>query len=401
MTIKGNSTFPIFTLVNSAVVTLDNLTITNGGGTNGAGILMGNSSTLNLNNSVVTGNSASLNGGGIYMSNSATAFVSKSTISGNSAPNGGGGGVYVFASSTLNVDSSTISGNSAGNGGAFYNSTSGTINAKSSTLDGNSTTNFGGAIYNAATITLTNDTITANAALRGGGIYNDFTATLGNTLVALNSATAGSDLFGGSGLGGTAFTGTYNLVGKIDDSTGLESAPNIHGTVAQPLDPVVGPLQNNGGPTFTRALLTGSPAIDKGNSATLILDQRGRQRPVDQPLVPNDTGNGADIGAFEVQLAPLAAGVTVGGQVYVTGGRCTAGLVGATVKLTDMGGVTRTSITGRGGRYEFGDVATGGIYVLTVNSLTYVFEPRLTSVTDAISNLDFAANTSGRTVRCR
>ena len=237
--------------------------------------------------------------------------------------------------------------------------------------------------------------------MRGGGIYNDFTATLVNNLVALNSATAGSDLFGGSGLGGTAFTGTYDLIGKIDDSVGLESAPNIHGTVAQPLDPVVGPLQNNGGPTFTRALLTGSPAIDKGNSATIILDQRGRQRPVDQPFIPNDTGNGADIGAFEVQLAPLAAGVTIGGHVYVTSGRCTAGLVGATVKLTDMSGVTRMATTGRGGRYEFGDVSTGETYVVTVTSLTYMFDPRVTSVTDAVSDLDFAARTSSRAIRCR
>ena len=400
VTIKGNGTFPVLTFVNSAVVTLDNLTITNGGGTSGGGIFMGNSSILNLNNSVVTGNSVSVDGGGIYMKDSTTAFISKSTVSGNSAPNGGGGGIYVFASGTLNIDSSTVSGNSSGNGGAFYNATSGTINATSNTLNGNFATNFGGAIYNAATISLTNNTVTSNAALRGGGIYNAFTATLGNNLVALNSATAGSDLFGGSGLGGTAFTGTYNLIGKIDDSAGLASSPNINGTVAQPLDPVVGPLQNNGGPTFTRALLSGSPAIDKGNSATLILDQRNRQRPVDQPFISN-TGNGADIGAFEVQLAPLASGVTIGGRVYITSFRCTAGLANATVKLSDLSGVTRTVVTERGGNYQFDDVAPGQIYVLSVNSKTYVFDPRVTSVTDAISDLDFAASAAGRVLKCR
>ena len=69
-------------------------------------------------------------------------------------------------------------------------------------------------------------------------------------------------------------------------------------------DPKLGPLTNNGGPTETRALLHGSPAIDAGNPATPgsggnaceATDQRGVARPQD-----GDAGGVAtcDIGAFE------------------------------------------------------------------------------------------------------
>lgn len=69
-------------------------------------------------------------------------------------------------------------------------------------------------------------------------------------------------------------------------------------------DPVLGPLQNNGGLTETHALLPESPAIDRGSSFGASTDQRGRPRPADDPALPNaDGGDGADIGAFEVQVA--------------------------------------------------------------------------------------------------
>ena len=71
---------------------------------------------------------------------------------------------------------------------------------------------------------------------------------------------------------------------------------------------MLGPLQNNGGPTLTRALLSGSPAIDKGHSSGSATDQRGRPRPIDNPAIPNAAdGDGGDIGAVEVSPpVPLA-----------------------------------------------------------------------------------------------
>jgi hypothetical protein len=85
---------------------------------------------------------------------------------------------------------------------------------------------------------------------------------------------------------------------------------DMTGTLAAPLDPKLGPLQNNGGPTWTRALLIGSPAIDQGTSDGLITDQRGRLRSVDNPAIANTTGgDGTDIGAFEVQSQAVSLAV--------------------------------------------------------------------------------------------
>ncbi len=403
VTVRGNNTFRIFTFVNSAVVIFENFTISNGSSnapdlTNGygGGIYMGNSSTLNLNNCVVTANTATINGGGIYMANTSTAHLSKSTISNNSAPNGNGGGILIFDSGTLNIDSSTVSGNSSVNGGGVYNGTSGTINATTNTFDGNTAARSGGAVMNTATITFTNNTISSNTAGSGGGIYNSFTATLQNNIVALNTASPGSDLY--SSNGGAGFTGGYNLIGNRDGSLGLESAPNMSGTTLNPLDPVLGPLQNNGGPTFTRALHLGSPAIDAGTS-TIILDQRGSLRPIDILSVPNGTGNAADIGAYEAQSAPTAADVSVGGRVTISNNRCQSGLVGARVTMTEMNGTSRSVVTGRGGYYQFDDVETGATYVVSVQSRLYSFDPRVVTVTDSLFDVDLVSY-SNSSLKC-
>jgi parallel beta-helix repeat protein len=318
VTVNGNNSFRILTLVDSAVVIINNLTISNGfsNGEVGGGIYMGNSSTLTLNGSTVSDNTASGNGGGVYMSNSATLFLANTTITRNVGSNGGG--IYIHNSGTLNINTSTVNANSTaagGNGGGIFNGTSGTINATSSTIDSNTAEGGnGGGIYNTATITFTNNTITDNNADSGGGIYNNFTATLENNLVALNTASDGTDLLG-RGSRGNAFVGTYNLVGNADGSEGLAPETNQLGTTDNPIDPLIGSLSNNGGLTLTRTLLNNSPAIDKGNSASIITDQRGQTRPIDLVNYPNAVGgNGTDIGAFEVQFAPTAANVTVGGR---------------------------------------------------------------------------------------
>lgn len=389
ITVSGNGTFRVFTLVNSAVVTINNLTISNGFSNNGlgGGIFMGNSSTLTLAGCTVSSNVASGNGGGVYLANSGTLTLNRSTVRNNSAINGGG--IFIFDSGTVNMDASTINTNTAisgGNGAGIYNGTSGTINGTSSTIDGNSAAGFGGGIYNTATITLTNNTITGNNATRGGGIYNVFTATMQNNLVASNTALAGNDLFGGGALGGNGYSGSFNLIGNADDSAGLASAPNRTGTTANPLNPLLGPLQNNGGPTATRALLNGSPAIDKGNSPTLGTDQRGLPRPFDNPLIPNDAGNGADIGAYEVQ-SNTAANFTISGSVFASNG--TTGLRNATVSLTDPFGVVRTATTSSFGFYSFDSIVSGTTYTLRVSSRVYRYQPQTVTPSGDLANINF------------
>lgn len=183
ITVNANNSFRVFTLVNSAVLTINNLTIAGGfSSTLGGGIFMGNSGTLTLNGCTLRNNSASASGGGIYMANSGTVTLVNSTIRNNTAINGGG--IYVFDSGTVNSTASTINANTANNGGSgggIYIGTSGTINAINSTFDGNTASFNGGGIYNtatAATATLTNTTITGNSAANGGGFYNSATATL-------------------------------------------------------------------------------------------------------------------------------------------------------------------------------------------------------------------------------
>jgi hypothetical protein len=89
----------------------------------------------------------------------------------------------------------------------------------------------------------------------------------------------------------------HNLIGVVEGATGFGAAGDLLGHVGNPLDPMLAPLANNGGPTRTHALLAGSPAIDKGdNAGAPAADQRGVARPRD------GDGNGsliADIGAFE------------------------------------------------------------------------------------------------------
>ena len=374
VTVKGNNTFRIFRLVNSAVVVINNLTISAGssGAGLGGGILMGNSATLTLNGSTVSNNASSADGGGIYMLNSGTLFLINSTVSGNTAVNGGG--IYIFDSGTLNLTTSTVNGNTAGaggNGGGIYNGTSGTVNAANSTIDGNSAGFRGGGIYNTATITLTSNTVTGNtAASGGGGVFNNFTATLNNNLVALNSAPDGNDLLGRATLG-LAYNGNYNLVGNADGSEGLGATTNMLGTTSNPINPQIGGLALNGGPTKTRALLVGSPAIDQGNSPSLTIDQRGLVRPYDFPSIPNAAGgNGADIGAFERQAndVPGSSLAVVDGRVLTSDGR---GLRNATVTMTDSRGVVRVTTASSFGFFTFADVATGETYVFSVSSRLY------------------------------
>jgi hypothetical protein len=195
-----------------------------------------------------------------------------------------------------------------------------------STVCGNRTTDNsdgdsggGGIFVNNNSLDLTSSTIANNTcAGNGGGIYlyKGYT-TVRSSLIAGNSALAGPDCSGQ--LPGTlnwgAFTSTgYNLVGKTNRCTGFSGASHdLLGSIAAPLDPKLGPLQDNGGPTPTMALLTGSPAIDQGSSPLLTTDQCGHQRPFEFASIPNPPGgDGSDIGAFEVNPPVLIGGQSAG-----------------------------------------------------------------------------------------
>jgi len=278
-----------------ATMTLTNSTITsNTADAKGGGIT--NSGMLDLIDVVVTNNVARTWGGGLYNYDGPVTLMN-TTISANSADFGGG----ILSSGALTLMNSTVSGNSASSsGGGVYNHY-GTATLTNSTVSGNlSGANGGGLRNNFGTVMLTNSTVSANSASNsGGGIYDSGTATLTNTIVAINVVGTAAPV-PGDVVGDFEAAGSHNLIGSIDGSTGLGSGTGtLHGTAAEPLDPRLGQLTDNGGSTKTHALLTGSPAVNAGSNARtaeagLITDQRGMDRFIYSTV---------DIGAFEYCLS--------------------------------------------------------------------------------------------------
>jgi hypothetical protein len=218
-------------------------------------------------------------GGGFY--SESTVYVHDSTIASNSATAGAGSG---------------SGGPGTGVGGGAYSAfTWGFTNCTiaNNTASG-STVDSGGGLHNNGSLNVFNCTIAGNAAAYGGGL--DGNATMASSILAKNTATtAGAD---GSG---SINSYDYNL---IQTFSGLSIVGSTSHTIVG-LDPKLGPLADNGGPTKTMALLTGSPAIDQGNSFGLFWDQREVfPRKWRIPSVGPAASDGADIGAFELLPAP-------------------------------------------------------------------------------------------------
>jgi hypothetical protein len=306
LAVNGNAATRVFYIGSytaSKIVSMSGLTITNGvvSGDYGGGIY-NNRSTLTVSNCTLSGNSAEYHGGGIY-NDHATLTVSNSTLSGNSSPQGGGG-IYndgsLSGSATLTISDSTLNDNAADfGGGGIYNDGyrgSATLTISNSTVSDNSAF-YGGGIYNegfegSAMLTISSNTLSGNWTIYpgvGGGIFLDnATLTLGDTI--LKTGVHGANICNYYSSGTVTSLG-YNL--SDDDGGGLLIATGDQINT----DPTLGPLQDNGGPTFTHALLPGSPAIDAGDPSFTSppdYDQRG----TDFLRVFNGR---LDIGAFEVQ----------------------------------------------------------------------------------------------------
>jgi hypothetical protein len=240
-----------------------------------------------IRDSSIVGNRTDFTGGGLTVRGSgAEVELINSTIRANASRFGAG--IITQTSAQLTITGSTISDNSnttneSSSGGGIRAQAQVTL--RNSTIAGNSTGGSGGGIHAEATVRLDSVTIAGNSAANGGGIasFAAGTTLIDNTIVAGNAASSagadcGGSLDGGSGL-------------LIADPAGCTTSA-VTGVIVA--DALLGPLQDNGGPTLTMLPGPSSPAIDAGSTG-LTADQRGLPRPV---------GAGPDLGSVELQPFP-------------------------------------------------------------------------------------------------
>ncbi len=287
----GGGIFNEGTVAAHNVTFIDNKGIdASGNVTYGGGIF--NNGFLTLTYCTLSNNSAG-NGGGLF--NNGTAVIKNVTFDNSIAGSGLGVGGGIYNSGTLTLEKSTIRGRTdngsvAGTGGGLFND--GIMDLVNVTISGNSATSFGGGIYNGSISTagvvaqaaLTNVTISNNTAANGGGgsIFNKAgnTTELNNIIQVKNTIIANST--GGNCAGIALNSNGHNLDDEPFSACGIPGSGDLF-----PQNPNLGPLQDNGGPTFTQALgNNNAKSFGAGCPAT---DQRG------YPRLPA----ACDIGAYE------------------------------------------------------------------------------------------------------
>lgn len=339
VTISGNNFSRVFNISGGATASIANLTISNGRFKAGSGIAMGggvlNQGTLTLANCTVSANAV-------------IGFDGSGGTVGNPGGIAVGGGVANLG--TLNLLTCTLANNSA-TGGRGGNGT---------TFRGSGGHGGAGGVYNEQTLVIRSCTISANSASggspgsgpssptiavgKGGGLYqtnaSGISTSMRNTIVSGNSVsgTAGAT---GPDVDGPVGSQGYNLIGNTSGSSGWT------GTDIQGSNPLLGPLQNNGGATLTMELLAGSPAIDQGSSGGFNSDQRGLLRPTDFSTIPNSIGgDGADIGAFEVQIPRIDIGLRAhDGNTIIRIAVDASGTLGSPVRITKNGATYGVALT--------------------------------------------------------
>jgi predicted outer membrane repeat protein len=427
---------------------ISNVTLTGGNITgNGGGMSNEAANTAAIANTIFSNNSAAggfHGGGGLYVGGGTVNVAGSSFINNTAAPDSDGGGA-IFSSGdngakALNITDSSFSGNQAnglyGSGGAINSTADLTITG--STFSGNqangtnSGSGDGGAVYHIIGVAaISNSTFSGNSTRQnGGGIYyrNDGMLDLTNVTLASNTADSdnngtgdGGGLFsedsGGSGsvVGNTLIAGNTDMGGEapdcggydvssignnlIQNTTGCTITNIIVGNITGQ-DPLLAALANNGGPTETRALQVGSPAINAASNSMCAaapvngIDQRGVTRP--QAVV-------CDIGAYEfsdttppdvtINQAVGQADPTNASPINFTVifSETTTNFATGDVTLSGTAGATAAIVTGSGTTYN---VAVSG---MTGNG-TVIASVSAGMATDATGNPNTASTSADNTV---
>jgi hypothetical protein len=293
LTVSGGGVDRVLIVEAAGTATVSNLTLAEGFGWQLAGGVL-NNGTLTLDHVTVSNNTMATDagdfwqgGGGIYSGDGATLNLIDSTVANNVA-GWSGGGVYSFFNTTTTILRSTISGNVSNDVGGGLRSL-GNVEIANSTISGNEATGwYGGALFATdGVVNVTNSTIANNISPAGApadlfvGTFGDGSATLTLTNSIVSSA-QDNCFFAPWGAGVVTLTADHNNV--FTDATCFAGANDQ--VVA---DPGLEMLADNGGPTFTHALLAGSVAIDAADTAVCP--------PTDQRGIMRDAA--CDVGAFE------------------------------------------------------------------------------------------------------
>lgn len=410
LTIDGNHSSRVFWTYSAFAaldVTLSGMTITGGNADVGGGIVNVDEH-LTLEDSVVTGNTASNKGGGVWADGfSMTLTIRRTEISNNTA-GVDGGGIYVEdTGGLLTIEDSTISGNQASGdgGGIYFYDPDADILITRTTISGNVAGGRGGGVYlysmDSGNFRIENSTITGNQANIGGGVYLygvDHPLQIVNSTIANNTATtAGGGLFvynhdystlditntilAGNTANGSpddlainagSFSSVTNSLIQASAPTTLNGA-TVSGNILG-VDPLLGPLANNGGYTQTMALAANSPARNAGTTVGApTVDQRG----VTRDSLP-------DIGAFEV-VPPVLANIETTPLPYPPNAPAT--VITSTLALSDG---DSTSLTGATIQISAGYQTGDTLAFTNTPNITGVFNPATGVLT--LTGTDTVAN---------
>lgn len=309
-------------------------------------------------------------------------------IEGGQAPKGGfGGGIRVGAEASVDLREVWFADNAAANGGALLNE--GTLDITRSLFVNNTATDGGGAFHLASgsVTVLTNSTLTSNSAATGGAIDAAGSLVSANNTITHNTATASaSSIASAAGssvstlntiigsdnsLPITSISGEFlslgnNIVTDARGSTGFSNGVNSDQVSENnSIDPMLGPLADNGGQTDTRALLNGSPAIDNGNSCVfegqcavtlprLRWDQRTKY------LRRTLAGGPVDVGAFESGTATSGGSGGIFAVPTAPRPRTTGFLFAIDVSTAER----RAFVLRANGTYRLQNLPAGDVFVL-------------------------------------